>query len=213
LPGNRSLPAAARAAFSHRKDRKTSSPSRRLYDAQGGPKSAARERSFNFRVFRPVVPGRRPQWPGACLASQSSHASGLIQGSRYDAAEQRTERIARLSRKRRQMSRGAAGIHQHDHHPLSRPAASQTQTSAAWYARLSIGVRAPTCFIELSSLLGSDNIPFTQEVKAEMLSVQRSSVSDAISKLEAAGIIAHTRGVIQLLDRDRVLKLAHPAIV
>jgi CRP-like cAMP-binding protein len=90
---------------------------------------------------------------------------------------------------------------------------SQTQTSAARYAYLSVGVRVATCLIEASNLLGTNTIPLTQEAIAEMLSVRRSSVTAAACHLHGAGIIAYTRGIIHILDRERLIKLAGSAIV
>jgi CRP-like cAMP-binding protein len=88
---------------------------------------------------------------------------------------------------------------------------SQTQTSAVRYAYLSVGVRVSTCLIEVSNLLGTNIIPLTQEAISEMLSVRRSSVTAAACQLQAAGIIVYTRGLIQILDRERLIKLARCA--
>jgi CRP-like cAMP-binding protein len=82
----------------------------------------------------------------------------------------------------------------------------------ARFACLSVDVRMAACFIEVADLVGSDNLPLTQEALAEMLSVQRTSVTAAAGKLRAEGTIAYARGKIQIQDRDQLLRLAHPAL-
>ena len=53
-------------------------------------------------------------------------------------------------------------------------------------------------------LSGSDTMMFTQEFFAEMLGVQRSSVTVAAGILQQAGMIKYTRGKIQLINIDRL---------
>ena len=85
---------------------------------------------------------------------------------------------------------------------------SQTQTSAARYASLSVDARLAACLLDVSSLLASDSILLKQHVLAEMLAVRRTSISEAESKLKASGIISYSRGTITVLDRARLLKLS-----
>jgi CRP-like cAMP-binding protein len=85
---------------------------------------------------------------------------------------------------------------------------SQTQLHAIRYALLSVDERLAACLLDVSSFLSSDSISLTQEVIAEMLAVRRTSVTDAGSKLKAAGIISYSRGEIQILDRAGLLKLS-----
>ena len=85
---------------------------------------------------------------------------------------------------------------------------SQTQTSAARYARLSLDARLAACLLDVSSLLASDSILLKQHVLAEMLAVRRTSVSEVESKLKASGVISYSRGSITVLDRARLLKLS-----
>jgi hypothetical protein len=47
----------------------------------------------------------------------------------------------------------------------------------------------------------SDTFRLTQEFLGEMLGVQRTSVSDIASKLQAADIIRYRRGQIEVLNR------------
>jgi CRP-like cAMP-binding protein len=85
---------------------------------------------------------------------------------------------------------------------------SQTQTSAARYARFSLDARLAACLLDVSSLLASDSILLKQHVLAEMLAVRRTSVSEAESRLKTSGIISYSRGVITVLDRARLSKLS-----
>jgi Mn-dependent DtxR family transcriptional regulator len=62
--------------------------------------------------------------------------------------------------------------------------------------------------LDVSRFFPRDSIPLTQDVIAEMLAVRRTSVTDAGSKLKAAGIINYSRGEIKILDRAGLLKLS-----
>jgi CRP-like cAMP-binding protein len=54
---------------------------------------------------------------------------------------------------------------------------------------------------------GGDEVPLTQEFLAEMLGVQRTTVSAAATALQSRGLISYRRGRISVLDR-RKLELA-----
>jgi CRP-like cAMP-binding protein len=49
--------------------------------------------------------------------------------------------------------------------------------------------------------VGSDSLPLTQDFMAQMLGTRRSSVTVAAGTLQAAGLIAYTRGSVTILDR------------
>jgi Mn-dependent DtxR family transcriptional regulator len=51
-------------------------------------------------------------------------------------------------------------------------------------------------------LLGSDEIPLTQEFLAEMLGVRRTSVTIVARALQQAGFINYRRGHIHLIDLE-----------
>lgn len=48
---------------------------------------------------------------------------------------------------------------------------------------------------------GSDELRMTQELIAEMLGVRRGGVTEAAGRLQTAGLIRYSRGLIQVLDR------------
>jgi Mn-dependent DtxR family transcriptional regulator len=49
-------------------------------------------------------------------------------------------------------------------------------------------------------LSGSDKLPFTQEFLAEMLGVQRTSVTTVARTLQEAGMVKYSRGKIEIID-------------
>lgn len=49
--------------------------------------------------------------------------------------------------------------------------------------------------------VGSNSVPLTQELIAQMLGTRRSSVTVAAGILQRAGLIAHTRGDVEIVDR------------
>ncbi len=49
--------------------------------------------------------------------------------------------------------------------------------------------------------VAAQKFPLSQEFLGQMLGVRRASVSEVASKLQKAGLIRYTRGVIEILDR------------
>jgi len=49
--------------------------------------------------------------------------------------------------------------------------------------------------------ISTDTISLTQEFLADMLGVQRTTVTAAAAKLQARGVIAYSRGKIRVVDR------------
>jgi Mn-dependent DtxR family transcriptional regulator len=54
--------------------------------------------------------------------------------------------------------------------------------------------------LQTSKVSGTTTIALTQEFLAEMLGVRRTSVTEVASKLQSAGLISYSRGVINMLD-------------
>lgn len=56
--------------------------------------------------------------------------------------------------------------------------------------------------------VGSDSLPLTQELIAQMLGTRRASVTVAAGMLQKAGIIAHSRGDVKIIDRRKLEEAA-----
>jgi Crp-like helix-turn-helix domain len=54
----------------------------------------------------------------------------------------------------------------------------------------------------------SDTVPLTQEFLSEMLGVRRTSVTQVAIKMQDAGVISYTRGIIKILDLASLKKLS-----
>jgi CRP-like cAMP-binding protein len=52
--------------------------------------------------------------------------------------------------------------------------------------------------------IGSSSVPLTQEFLAQMLGTRRSSVTVAAGMLQKAGLITHSRGDVEIIDRPRL---------
>jgi CRP-like cAMP-binding protein len=78
--------------------------------------------------------------------------------------------------------------------------AAQTQQVAACNALHELEERLSRWLLQSRDLLNSDTLPLTQEFLAQMLGVQRSSVTLVARKLQDAGLIRYRRGRIQVLD-------------
>jgi CRP-like cAMP-binding protein len=56
--------------------------------------------------------------------------------------------------------------------------------------------------------VGSNSVPLTQEFLGQMLGTRRSSVSVAAGMLEKAGLITHSRGDVQIVNRPKLEEAA-----
>ena len=56
--------------------------------------------------------------------------------------------------------------------------------------------------------VGSNSVPLTQELIAQMLGTRRSSVTVAAGMLQKAGLISHTRGDVEIADRRKLEEAA-----
>lgn len=79
---------------------------------------------------------------------------------------------------------------------------AQAQQSAACIAAHHVDARLCRWMLRARDLSGSDTLPFTQEFLAEMLGVQRSSVSVVAHTLQQAGFIKYSRGRIQITNLE-----------
>jgi CRP-like cAMP-binding protein len=85
---------------------------------------------------------------------------------------------------------------------------AQAQQTAACNARHEIPQRLATWLLRVSDRSGQDQMPLTQEFLAQMLGVQRASVSIAAGAFKDAGLISYRRGRIVIEKRHDLEKLA-----
>ena len=85
---------------------------------------------------------------------------------------------------------------------------SQARVTAACNALHSIESRFCRWLLQSADRAGGDTVALTQEFLAEMLGVRRTSVTEVAGKLQHAGVIAYSRGVIKILDRPGLEKIS-----
>jgi CRP-like cAMP-binding protein len=85
---------------------------------------------------------------------------------------------------------------------------SQARITAACNALHSIEARFCRWLLQSADRAAGDTVALTQELLAEMLGVRRTSVTEVASKVQAAGAITYSRGVIKILDRDALLRMS-----
>ena len=79
---------------------------------------------------------------------------------------------------------------------------AQSQQSAACNATHTIEARLSRWLLRCRDLIGSEDLPLTQEFIAQMLGVRRTSVSIVAHTLQQAGLIRYKRGHIRVLDLE-----------
>jgi CRP-like cAMP-binding protein len=79
---------------------------------------------------------------------------------------------------------------------------AQAQQSAACHAAHPLEARLSRWLLRCHDLLGSEEIPLTQEFLAEMLGVRRTTVTIWARMLQKAGFINYRRGHIRLIDLE-----------
>jgi CRP-like cAMP-binding protein len=79
---------------------------------------------------------------------------------------------------------------------------AQSQQSAACNATHTIEARLSRWLLRCRDLVGSEDLPLTQEFVAQMLGVRRTSVSIVAHTLQQAGLIKYKRGHIRVLDLE-----------
>jgi CRP-like cAMP-binding protein len=78
---------------------------------------------------------------------------------------------------------------------------SQARITAACNAVHPGEARFCRWLLQSAERAGDETVALTQEFLAEMLGVRRTSVTEVASKLQAAGVISYSRGVIKIIDR------------
>jgi CRP-like cAMP-binding protein len=77
----------------------------------------------------------------------------------------------------------------------------QAQQSAGCHAIHSVEARLCRWLLLSQDMLGSEQVPLTQEFLSHMLGVQRTSVSLCAHTLQKSGLIQYARGKIKIQDR------------
>jgi CRP-like cAMP-binding protein len=85
---------------------------------------------------------------------------------------------------------------------------SQARVTAACNALHPIEARFCRWLLQSADRAASDTVPLTQEFLAEMLGVRRTSVTEVASKVQNAGVITYSRGVIKILDRSALMRMS-----
>jgi CRP-like cAMP-binding protein len=85
---------------------------------------------------------------------------------------------------------------------------SQARVTAACNALHSIEARFCRWLLQSADRAANDTVALTQEFLAEMLGVRRTSVTEVASKVQSAGAITYSRGVIRILDRPALLRMS-----
>lgn len=81
----------------------------------------------------------------------------------------------------------------------------EAQLNAACNANHAIEQRLSKWLLRCLDRIDGTTLALTQEFVAEMLGVQRTSVTAALQRLVTKGVVRTGRGVIEVLDRDRLL--------
>jgi CRP-like cAMP-binding protein len=85
---------------------------------------------------------------------------------------------------------------------------SQARVTAACNALHPIEARFCRWLLQSADRSASDTVALTQEFLAEMLGVRRTSVTEVASKVQNAGAITYSRGVIKILDRPALMRMS-----
>jgi CRP-like cAMP-binding protein len=82
----------------------------------------------------------------------------------------------------------------------------QVLVSAACNGRHNLKQRLARWILMMRDRSDADVMPITQDLLAEMLGVQRPSLTHAVAELEEAGLILRGRRQITILDRQGLIK-------
>jgi CRP-like cAMP-binding protein len=84
----------------------------------------------------------------------------------------------------------------------------QAQQSAACNAYHSVESRLSRWLLRVHDLFDSDKLPLTQGFLAEMIGVQRNSVSVVAHTLQQAGLIRYRRGCVEIVNLKGLMKVS-----
>ncbi|WP_341529543.1 Crp/Fnr family transcriptional regulator [Nostoc sp. UHCC 0302] len=83
---------------------------------------------------------------------------------------------------------------------------AQTSQTAGCNRLHALEQRLARWLLEVQDRVDSDELKLTQEFTADMLGVRRAGVTQAAQKLQEEGIIRYSRGLVQILDQQRLEK-------
>jgi CRP-like cAMP-binding protein len=84
----------------------------------------------------------------------------------------------------------------------------QTSQSGACNAHHELKERLSRWLLLARDALDDDEMPLTHRMLARLLGVRRASVTECLGKLEAAGSIENSRGLIQVTDANKLATLS-----
>jgi CRP-like cAMP-binding protein len=85
---------------------------------------------------------------------------------------------------------------------------SHARLTAACNALHLVEARFCRWLLQCADRAGGDVVNLTQELLAEMLGVRRTSVTEVATRMQSAGIITYSRGVIRILNRPALQKIS-----
>ncbi|CAN5194668.1 Crp/Fnr family transcriptional regulator [soil metagenome] len=85
---------------------------------------------------------------------------------------------------------------------------TQARITAACNALHPVEERFARWLLQSADRADSNTVGLTQELMAEMLGVRRTSVTEVAGKLQAAGMITYSRGVIKIIDRAALARVS-----
>jgi CRP-like cAMP-binding protein len=83
---------------------------------------------------------------------------------------------------------------------------AQIQQTAGCNAAHTVESRLARCLLHMRDLSGSDKLVMTQESMAQMIGARRNSVSLVANTLQQANFIRYSRGHIEIIDLDGLIK-------
>ena len=85
---------------------------------------------------------------------------------------------------------------------------SQARVTAACNALHPIEARFCRWLLQSADRSAGDTVALTQEFLAQMLGVRRTSVTEVASRVQNAGVITYSRGVIKILNRPALMRMS-----
>lgn len=79
---------------------------------------------------------------------------------------------------------------------------AQAQQSAACNASHPVEARLARWLLHMRDRTGSESLPLTQEILAQMIGVQRNAVSLVANALQKAGIVRYSRGQLEITNAE-----------